>query len=169
MDADGFDVRTAYAEHGSALLGFAVNATHDRGLAEECVQETFTRAWQARDRFDASRASVRTWLFSIARNVVIDHLRARARRPLRLVPDAGSDRPNDTDDQAQVDDHITLVWALAQISEDHRRVIVAVRLEGLTYDQLSRRDAVPIATLRTRMFHGLRAMKDILDRPEESR
>ena len=72
MDPRGFDVRAAYAAHGHDLLGFMVNAVRDRGLAEECVQETFTRAWQARERYDPARASQRTWLFAIARNVVVD-------------------------------------------------------------------------------------------------
>ena len=62
MQPGGFDVRSAYAAHGHDLLGFAVNAVRDRGLAEECVQETFTRAWQARERFDPARGGERTWL-----------------------------------------------------------------------------------------------------------
>lgn len=166
MTAEGFDVRSAYAEHGRDFLGFAVNAVGDRGLAEECVQETFTRAWQARERFDAARASSRTWLFAIARNVVIDALRRRGRRgrrPMTLVPDVREPREVRPPESDQVDDHVGLVWALAQISADQRRVIVAVRLEGLTYDQLSERDGVPVATLRTRMFHGLRALRALLD------
>ncbi|MGJ9421596.1 RNA polymerase sigma factor [Aeromicrobium sp. CF3.5] len=158
----GFDVRAAYAEHGRDLLGFAINATGDRGMAEECVQEAFTKAWQARERFDPQQASTRTWLFAITRNVITDHLRARARRPVRIVADAGQDVAAPTT-VGQVDDHVTLVWALAQVSELHRRVVVAVRLEGFSYEQLSERDGVPVATLRTRMFHGLRALRDILD------
>lgn len=166
MAEHGFDVRAAYAEHGRDLLGFAINATGDRGLAEECVQEAFTKAWQARERFDPLRASTRTWLFAITRNVVTDHLRARARRPVRIVADAGHDVATPAA-MGQVDDHVTLVWALAQVSELHRRVVVAVRLEGLTYEQLSERDGVPVATLRTRMFHGLRALRDILESPQD--
>lgn len=170
MPAGGFDVRAAYAAHGHDLLGFAVNALRDRGLAEECVQETFTRAWRARERFDAARASERTWLFAIARNVVVDAARARARRPVQPVPDVGEHAQPATDPAggaARVDDHVTLVWALAQLREEHRRVVVAVRLEGLDYAELSRHDGVPVATLRTRMFHALRALRAILD--EEDR
>src|ERR687888_1824874 len=75
------DVREAYAAHSGELYGFAVRSLGDRGLAEEAVQETFLRAWRAGDRFDPELGSLRTWLFAILRNVVIDMGRARAARP----------------------------------------------------------------------------------------
>src|SRR5436190_15655109 len=75
------DVREAYAAHAGELYGFAVRSLGDSGLAEEAVQETFVRAWRAGDRFDPKIGSLRTWLFAILRNVVIDLGRARAIRP----------------------------------------------------------------------------------------
>lgn len=169
MPPGGFDVRAAYAAHGRDLLGFMVNALRDRGLAEDCVQETFTRAWQARDRFDPARASQRTWLFAIGRNVVVDAVRARARRPEPAPGEQVVEQAAHDAGLARTLDHVTLVWALAQLSEPHRRVVVGVRLEGLGYEELAERDAVPVATLRTRMFHALRALRAILDEGEEPR
>jgi len=74
-------VRAVYAAHGPELFRFALRSLGDRGLAEEAVQETFVRAWQAAERFDDALGSLRTWLFAIIRNVVIDLSRARAVRP----------------------------------------------------------------------------------------
>src|SRR5882757_1615607 len=73
-------VRAVYAAHGPELYGFAVRSLGDRGLAEEAVQETFIRAWRAGSRFDPQLGSLRTWLFAILRNVVIDARRARSSR-----------------------------------------------------------------------------------------
>src|ERR1700674_1974276 len=84
-------VRAVHAAHGPELYRFAVRSLGDRGLAEEAVQETFVRAWRAADRFDDELGSLRTWLFAIVRNVVIDLSRARAVRPGLSQADAASD------------------------------------------------------------------------------
>src|SRR5512133_431308 len=91
-------VRAVYAAHGPELYRFALRSLGDRGLAEEAVQETFVRAWQAANRFDDALGSLRTWLFAIIRNVVIDLSRARAVRP--MLASAGnqeSETPVDDD------------------------------------------------------------------------
>ena len=82
------DVRDAYAAHAGELYGFALRSLGDPGLAEEAVQETFLRAWRAGDRFDPELGSLRTWLFAIVRNVVIDLGRARAARPRAVAEGA---------------------------------------------------------------------------------
>ena len=82
---DGVRERLRGARRASCYR-FALRSLNDRGLAEEAVQETFVRAWQAADRFDDNLGSLRTWLFAIIRNVVIDLSRARAVRPMLATP-----------------------------------------------------------------------------------
>jgi RNA polymerase sigma-70 factor (ECF subfamily) len=81
VDTDAEWVAAAYAAHGRELYRFALRSLGDSGLAEEAVQTTYLRAWRAAARFDESLGSLRTWLFAIVRNVVVDMARARSARP----------------------------------------------------------------------------------------
>ena len=160
---EGFDLRRAFDDNGGALLGYAVNALRDRPLAEDCVQETFLRAWRARDRFDSGYASERTWLFSIARNVVVDALRARARLPLIGDTSELESRAAEAIDPL---DRLQMLEALSVLTEAHRTAVVAIHLHGRTYQELSDATDVPVATWRTRTFHALRALRAHLDEME---
>src|ERR671930_1712853 len=109
-------VREAYAAYAGELYGFALRSLQDPGLAEEAVQETFLRAWRAGDRFDPELGSLRTWLFAILRNVVIDLGRARSRSP-RVASDLPEQGHEPFED-------VLLTWqveeALRRIGEQHR-------------------------------------------------
>lgn len=160
-----FDAGRAFDDHGAALLGFAVNALRDHPLAEDCVQETFLRAWRAQERYDPARASERTWLFAIARNVIADALRSRAR-----TPRFGEEALLDEQPASAVDplERLRITEALAILSAPHREVIVAVHLRGHSYQELADATGTPVATLRTRAFHALRALRGHLEGSEEA-
>jgi len=74
-------VRALYRAYGGGLYGFALRRLGDRGLAEEVVQDVLTRVWRSARDFDPSRASLRTWIYGIARNALIDVERRRSVRP----------------------------------------------------------------------------------------
>jgi RNA polymerase sigma-70 factor (ECF subfamily) len=156
-------IRAAYAAHASELYGFAVRSLGDAGLAEEAVQETFLRAWRAAHRFDPDLGSLRTWLFAIVRNVVIDLARARAVRP-SLAP---SDEPQDvpvTEDEVE---RTLLAWeveeALRRIGEDHRRVLIEVYYRARPYAQVAAELGIPEGTVKSRVYYGLKALRLALE------
>lgn len=159
MGRSAFDVAAAYAEHGPSLLALATRSLRDRALAEDCVQEVFVRAWRAADRHDPDRGSVRTWLFAITRNVVVDAARARARRPPVVGGDDAPEPVDPRDAPAAVVERMRLAQALAALSPEHRQVVVEVHLNGRDYADVSRTTGVAAATLRTRMFYALKALR----------
>ncbi|RJT85742.1 sigma-70 family RNA polymerase sigma factor [Cryobacterium melibiosiphilum] len=154
-----FDLAAAYDEHGHSLFGFAVNALRDRTLAEDCVQETFLRAWRARDQFSPHRASLKTWLFAIERHVIIDVQRSIQRMPRVLPPDLLDDAVTDDGDPL---DRLSVIEGLAKLSPEHRSVLIEIHLEGRSYAEVSAESGVSAATLRSRSFYALRAMRDHL-------
>lgn len=173
MPAEGgtpFNVAEAYAAHGSELFAFAVNGLRDRSEAEDCVQEVFIRAWRSREQYSGDRGSVRTWLFAITRNLIIDALRARARRPIPTDSEKIEAVSEPVTEGLPLVDRLTVLEALAGLSFEHRQVIAAVQLDGVGYRELSEQTGVPVATLRTRMYYGLRSLRAALgDRIEKDR
>lgn len=157
-------VRAVYAAHGPELYRFAFRSLGDRGLAEEAVQETFVRAWQAADRFDDGLGSLRTWLFAIVRNVVIDLSRARAVRPA-LARDAPTGVDVDLTDDAF--DRMLTAWqveeALRMLSDEHRIALVEVHVRGRPYTELAEQMRVPVGTVKSRVFYALKAMRLALE------
>jgi RNA polymerase sigma-70 factor (ECF subfamily) len=153
------DVREAYAAHAAELYGFAVRSLADPGLAEEAVQETFLRAWRAGERFDPQIGSLRTWLFAILRNVVIDLGRARAARP--SVAEGGIEPSVEPFDEA------LLSWqieeAMRKIGDDHRRVLVETYYRGRPYAEVAEELGVPEGTVKSRVYYGLRALRVVLE------
>jgi RNA polymerase sigma-70 factor (ECF subfamily) len=153
------DVRAAYAAHSGELYGFAVRSLGDSGLAEEAVQETFVRAWRAGERFDPEIGSLRTWLFAILRNVVIDLGRARAVRP--GVAQEGIEQSVEPLEEA------LLSWqveeAMRRIGEDHRHVLVETHYRGRPYAEVAAELGVPEGTVKSRVYYGLRALRVVLE------
>lgn len=152
-------VREVYAAHGPEIYRFALRQLGDGEAAEEAVQEVFLRAWRSAERFDPDLASLRVWLFAIARNVVIDEARARARHDRRLDA-AAADRQEDISDFADaVLDQRLVEEALHRISDDHRVALVETYLRGRTYRDVAAELSVSQVTLRSRVFFGLKALR----------
>jgi len=132
-------MRAVYAEHGAELYRFALRRLADDGLAQDTVQEVFVRAWRAAGRFDPPLASLRGWLFAIARNVVIDLGRRRAARPGLAWQDPIPEQGPSTD---AFDDAVIASWmitdALRRISPQQREALVETYLRGRPYAEVAR-------------------------------
>ncbi|MDQ3664266.1 MAG: sigma-70 family RNA polymerase sigma factor [Actinomycetota bacterium] len=161
QDDGGIDA--AYAAHGAELYRFALRGLGDDGAAQDVVQETFLRAWRSADRYDSEVASLRVWLFAIARNAMIDRARASAVRPWEAnVQDvSAADAAN-----GKVEDPIEQLmrsWmvqeALQRISDQHRTAIVETHLKERPYGEVAAEQGIPIGTLRGRVFYGLKSLK----------
>lgn len=155
-------VRSAYDAHGGELYAFALRHCGDHHAAEDAVQETFVRAWRAADRFDPSLASLRTWLYAILRNVLVDNTRAAMSRP-RLVDGDAAEEPAVEGPFEQALDGWLLEEALRRIRDDQRVVLVETYLRGRPYADVAAELGIPEGTARSRSFYALKALRLVLD------
>jgi RNA polymerase sigma-70 factor (ECF subfamily) len=155
-------IRALYAEHGTALRSFAQRSLGDRGKAEDVVQEAILRAWRGLDRLDPSAGSLRPWLFTVVRNLVVDEQRRAAARPRLAMADR-------TSEQAEPDgvDRVLEAWQVAEALErlrpDHRDAIVEAYYRGSSVREAAERLGVPEGTVKSRLFYGLRALRLALE------
>jgi RNA polymerase sigma-70 factor (ECF subfamily) len=153
-------VAQLYRRYGKRLYRFGVQQLGNEDLAEEMVQETFVRLWRAAGRFDAEKASVGTYLYVIARSVAADIRKRPSSRSLMPVDDV--DLPPIPDDVDQILDGMVVREALDSLGRGHADVIRLAHGEGLTQAQIAERLGLPLGTVKTRTFHGLRALRAAL-------
>lgn len=160
-------VRAAYSAHGPELYRFLLRGLGDAGAAQDVVQETFLRAWRAADRFDPQLASLRVWLFAIARNAMLDHTRAARVRPwqgeLINPPDAQDVCTTIEDPSEQLVHSWVIEEALRRLSQEHRTAIVETHLRERPYVEVAAELGIPVGTLRSRLFYGLKALRVAMD------
>jgi RNA polymerase sigma-70 factor, ECF subfamily len=166
------DLRVLYDVHGSEIFRFCSRLVGDRGLAEEAVQETFLRAWRAAERWDPASGSVRTWMFAIARNVCIDLLRSRSRRfPVERTGNVDQihRHGNETHEAYEESgfDGVMSSWmleeALRRITPEQRDALVLTYVRDRPYSEIAAVLGIPEATLRTRVFYGLKSLRKVLE------
>jgi RNA polymerase sigma-70 factor (ECF subfamily) len=150
-------------EHAGPLWGYCLRLTgQDRGHAEDVVQETLLRAWRHRSVLESPPRAVRAWLFTVARNLVIDEWRSRRRNSeltVAEVPEAGD--PDDRTDQ------LLLSWVVAEavtkLSPDHRAVLLECYYRGRPVSEAARLLGVPEGTVKSRTHYALRALRLALE------
>ena len=156
--------RVLYERHVPALHGFAVWATgRDRAWAEDIVQETLLRAWRHVTTLESDGDSARAWLFTVARRILIDHLRRRSCRPEEIDLDA-LDRTPAMDVFGRVLNGIAIEESLAALPSERRRIVVELYVHGHTAPEVARMLGIPEGTVRSRAHHAIRVLREELAR-----
>jgi RNA polymerase sigma-70 factor (ECF subfamily) len=153
----GSPLAELYRRYASRLYGFGLKLLGDAGLAEELVQECFVRLWRTAGRFDAGKASVGTYLFTIARSLAVDLRRRPSSRPFDPQPQEIASRDEDSVDRLM--EGLAVRDALDSLSPAHQAVLRLAYEHGLTQNEIAVRLGIPLGTVKTRAFHGLRALR----------
>jgi RNA polymerase sigma-70 factor (ECF subfamily) len=151
------------------LLRYLVHLTGERATAEDLFQETWIRVLEKGHQYDGKSRFV-TWLMTIAHNVAIDHLRKR--RPasldeMRDTEDAApfepvAESPSPFDNVAAMEDGARIQAALEQIAPIFREVLVLRFQEQMKLEEIAKLVGIPLATVKTRLYRGVNALRPAL-------
>ncbi|WP_127475774.1 sigma-70 family RNA polymerase sigma factor [Microbacterium sulfonylureivorans] len=158
-DANGDATRLAalYDAHARPVWRYVVHLTGDRAGADDVVQETLLRAWRTPRILEQDPTTTRSWMFTVARHLVIDDVRsARRRREIAVADVPESETPDATEALFEA---ILIEEALAALSADHRAVVIRAYFGGLTVAEMAFDLEIPEGTVKSRLHYGLRALR----------
>ena len=149
-------------------------------MAEDLFQEVWMRVLTRGGQFNG-KARFETWLFTIARNLVIDHRRKRTMSSLDELFETGSDddrpmsievadsQPTPFDSFSSIEDREHIATALLQLDTLYREVLVLRFHEELTLEEIAKVTRAPLSTVKSRLYRGLAAIKPKLERAQMRR
>ncbi len=150
-------LRELHDLHAAVIWRYAVQLTRNPSAADDIVQETLLRAWRTPRILDQDPASVRSWLFTVARNLVIDDARSAHRRH-EVAVDEQPDRVVE-DRTDGLFDVLLVEEALRSLSHDHRAVVVRAYFGGQNTAELAAELDIAEGTVKSRLHYGLRALR----------
>jgi RNA polymerase sigma-70 factor (ECF subfamily) len=161
-DRDAFEV--LYHRYARSIFGLALRRLRDRAQAEEVTQEAFAAVWRSAQSYLPERGSAGGWLYTVARNAVLDRLRRNARAATTAeLPELASteDGPDEQAEQAYT------AWrvhrALEELKPDERKVIELAYWSGLSQSEVADFLGQPLGTVKTRTRSALARLAVVLE------
>jgi len=155
-------MKQVYELHSGPLFHFVKNWLADAHEASDIVHETMLEVWRRAERFQG-RSSLKSWIFSIARNKSIDKNRKSSRMSYTdEVPDMADDVADPMEALEISQDAAALKACVANLSETHRRMIHLAFYADLTYKEIAEIEGCPVGTVKTRILHAKKLlMRDL--------
>ena len=152
-----------YDRFSRVAYGLAVRIVRDQALAEDAVQEAFLAVWRSAPRFVPERAKASTWILTLVHRRAVDVVRRQERgrgEPLEAAPPATGEA---TEEVAWLGfERERVQGALRRLSDQQREAIELAYYGGFTQSELAERLGEPLGTIKSRMFKGLRRLRELL-------
>ena len=161
---------TLYDRFSGPLYGTALRILREPAEAQDVVHDVFVTLWEKATAFDAARGSAFSWAVTLVRNRSIDRLRMRRRRhellaesaPEELGYDSGGPAASGDESAAAGDDARAIRDAVAALPLEQQRAVELAFFSGLTQEEIARRLAEPLGTVKARIRRGLLKLRDLL-------
>jgi RNA polymerase sigma-70 factor (ECF subfamily) len=151
-----------YRRYTRPVLGLALRRLGDRGRAEDALQDAFAAIWRSASSYDPARGQGGAWIYTVARNAIVDGVRRRPEPPMEAPDTPSSERGPDERAESS-----WLAWrvhgALELLPEHERPVIELAYWGGLSQSEISDFLQVPLGTVKTRTRSALARLADLLE------
>ncbi|HEY5810670.1 MAG TPA: RNA polymerase sigma factor [Povalibacter sp.] len=149
-----------YRLHSARIMGVCLRMCRRRDIAEDCVQQTFVRAWRNLAAFEG-RSAFGTWLHRIAVNEVLTYARNHGTRtepgdPLESADDAAGGVPGEFDASEVMD----VERALASLPEGARHVVVLQAVYGYSHEEVAEMLGIAVGTCKAQLHRGRRLLRE---------
>jgi RNA polymerase sigma-70 factor, ECF subfamily len=159
-DANAFEL--LYRRYARPVFGLALRRLGDRMRAEDAVQETFAAVWRSARTYRPERGAGAPWLYTVARNAIVDRSRSRHEPPAE-VPETAAVEPG----PAERAEASYIAWrvhrALEELAPNERDVIELAYYGELSQSEIADFLGIPLGTVKTRTRAGLGRLADLLD------
>jgi RNA polymerase sigma factor (sigma-70 family) len=161
--ADESALGELYDRYGRVAYGLALRIVRDRALAEDAVQEAFLAVWRSAGSFLAEQGKPSTWILTLVHRRAVDLVRREERRRAEPLADVAQPTGETTDEEAWLRAQRQVVQeALRKLPSDQREAIELAYYGGFTQSELAERLGQPLGTIKSRMFTGLRRLRELL-------
>jgi RNA polymerase sigma-70 factor (ECF subfamily) len=151
--------------HGK-LLDFALRQLGDSDVSADVAQVTLVRAFECAASFDPRKAGFRTWLYTIALNLVREEFRRRMRSKETALSDVeeSAEAVGSSEDEALSRILSSDLWCrVGRLREDHRIALILRFRQGLSYDEIAAVMNAPSGTVKSWVHHALRSLRNSLE------
>ena len=162
-DGDQAAFAALFRHFAPRVKAFLIKSGADEPLAEECMQDVMATLWQKAHFYDASRASVATWIFTIARNRKIDLLRRNARPEPEYLPWGPEEEPDQADVLALQEETERLSEAMRQLPPKQRTLIERAYFGDLTHSEIAAETGLPLGTIKSRIRLALERLRHAMN------
>lgn len=151
-----------FRHFGPRLKSFFMSGGMSAGLAEDLVQETMLSLWRKAEQYDPAKAGVATWVFTIARNLRIDHYR-RQRNPADLPPDPEVEPPSMEDELLAMERDLRVRRALSGLSPEQLEVVRLSYYGDKSQSEIAESLGIPLGTVKSRSRLAMSRLRALLE------
>ncbi|MGO4288251.1 RNA polymerase sigma factor [Chitinophaga sp. RAB17] len=151
-----------YDEYYGRIYNVILGMLEDQEIAKDMLQETFIKIWNHMDKYDADKGSAFTWMYNIARNTALDHLKSKAHRNNLATR---SLEQNHNDLIPTFDREYTGIRKLTNLLKPEYRILIEMAyFRDWTQEEIARELKLPLGTIKTRFTNARKALRDILNK-----